>query len=170
MRFMVLLLAWGLGNAQPAQAGAWLQPEGSAFASLETTIRERNGDTQIETDIFFEYGLSPRLSGGLTLLQEGGRTGHLALFLKTPLGRTDKPYATSLQADLGGYFKGREWFGMSKLTLSYGRGFRWGDGYGWLNIDTAIEYRMGESAPFFKLDGTIGRSSGARIRVCGHSS
>lgn len=164
MRFVVLLLAWGSGSVSPAFAGAWLQAEGSAFASLENTIRQRGDDTVLETDIFFEYGLRPRLSTGLTLLQEGGETGHIGLFLKTPLGQTDKPYVMSLQADIGGYFARQQWFGMTKLTLSYGRGFRWGDGYGWLNLDTAIEYRMGEPAPFLKLDGTIGRSSGARLR------
>lgn len=164
MRFAFLLLSWILGSVPPALAGAWLQSEGSAFLSLENKLRQRGDVNRIETDIYFEYGVSPRLSAGVSILQEGWQTGHIGLFLKTPLAAKNTSFAVSARADIGAYVSGRQWFGLSKLTFSYGRGFPWGDGYGWLNVDTAIEYRRGETAPFLKLDGTIGRSSGARLR------
>lgn len=164
MRLVFLWMAAVMVQMPPVHAGAWLQSEGKAFLSVENGLRVRDTGLVFETDIFFEYGLTPRLSVGLSLLQNNGVDGHLSVFMKKPLGRGDRPFYTSLQLDLGVFRDQRQLLGLSKVTFAYGRGFRWGDGHGWMNIDTAIEYRMGAPSPFFKLDGTLGQSTGARIR------
>jgi hypothetical protein len=164
MRLVSFVLACSLWGAAPVLAGAWLQQQGTGFFSLENALRRGPGGQSLETDVYLEYGLSQRLSGGLTLLQQAGRSGHVTLFLKTPLGRTGAGAVTAAQLDMGAYVDGLDWYGLSKLTIAHGRGFRWGEGHGWVNIDAAIEYRAGEPYPFFKLDGTIGRSTGAALR------
>lgn len=151
-------------TAQPVGAGAWLRDKGTGFLSLTTTIRQLNGTRQAENSFYGEYGLAPRLTLGADINEIAGFAGHALVFLRLPVGSNERRTKMTVELGLGGHHWQGRWGGMIKSTLSVGRGFssRWASG--WFNVDAGMELRLPTSNPAFKLDATIGLSSGPRIR------
>lgn len=164
MRLGLLTLVFWIICPALALAGAWMREDGTFFVSVETALRHSDSTLVNETEFYLDYGVTPFLSIGATAMQVAGQNGHATLFLRFPVrpGRMDAKMA--VQFDLGAYFERLEWSPMYKATLAYGRGFNLKRGHGWLNLEAAMERRTGLAHPFFKLDTTIGQSSGRRFR------
>ncbi len=159
MRRLLAALLICVNYASLADAGAWLREPGHAFSSVSSTFRKTDGAVTIETSIYADYGVAPRLTLGVDYNQRPGLAGHFLIFARLPLGRTDGRTRIALELGAGGHHRLGQWNGMLKSTLSLGHGFsnRWGDG--WLAVDAGVEWRSGNPDPVFKLDSTLGLSS-----------
>lgn len=164
MRAALALLLICLFTPLPAFAGAWLRGEGESFLSLTGSLRQAGSAEYLETDLYAEHGLGPRLTAGLAYNDTGGDSGHALAFLRLPLGRRDGPARLSVELGLGAHHRQGQWRPMQRLALAYGRGLTWPGGTSWLNLETALERRRGLPDPEYKIDLTLGQSGGARLR------
>ncbi|MBK0327603.1 hypothetical protein I5535_09860 [Rhodobacteraceae bacterium F11138] len=165
MRFAVAALLFCAFCASPALAGAWLRDHKTAFTAVGATVRgNRETLPDLESKFYAEYGLMPRLTLGLDYNDTRGKSGHALLFVRLPIGPTDRRTRYGVELGLGKHRWRQDWGSMYKIALAAGRGFetRWGNG--WMGLDTAYERRAGLSDPTFKLDAVVGLSSGWRVR------
>jgi len=164
MRCAYAILICCLALPSPVHAGAWLRENGTWFLSVVGILRHQATGTAFETDIFADYGLTPRLSTGISIHANAGADGHTLAFLRWPIGSTEGDALLSLSAAAGGYRENGVWQPMARLGWAWGRGFRWGEGWGWVDVDAAVEYRATIGRPLWKLDAVVGQSTGALIR------
>ena len=164
MRAALAIMFFCLAAPGPGLAGAWLRGEGETFLSVTGTLRETASDIGLETDIYLEHGLGPRLTAGLVFNDNGVDSGHALAFLRLPLGPMEGASRFSLELGLGAHHFFDAWRPMQKVTLAYGRGLSWEGGSGWLSLDAAVEHRQGLPDPDYKLDLTLGQSGGAKLR------
>ncbi len=165
MRRLILLLIALSGAPAPAAAGAWLRDAGDGFFSVTTILRQGDPDARLETSLYGEYGLSPRLTIGADINDRPGVTGHALLFARLPLSRPGARNRLAAELALGGHHRRGAWDPMYRLTLSYGRGLPRRRGRtGWLAVDAGYERRLGTARPIYKLDATLGVSAPGRIR------
>lgn len=164
MRLMLSALLLWLITSQSVVAGAWVRDVKTGFLSVTTTLRQSDGILQSENSLYAEYGLWPRLTVGVDMNEVPGLAGHAMVFARLPLGAPERRLKIAVELGLGGNQVGGQWDSMVKTMLSAGRGFTSGWGDGWFNVDIAAEVRRPGSTPAFKLDATIGLSSGRRIR------
>ncbi len=164
MRLTLSVLMLYLITAQSVAAGAWGRDVGTGFLSVTTTLRQVNGAPELENSIYGEYGAWPRLTLGVDINNNPGLAGHALAFARLPLGSPERRLKMAVEMGLGGQHVAGQWDGMLRSKLSLGRGFsnRWGDG--WFNVDLGAELHRPNPTPVYKLDATIGLSSGNRIR------
>lgn len=165
MRRTKILMMIALLSASSADAGAWLREKGKGFASLSTSVRSTDGLLGYETSIYADYGLRERLSVGLDINENLGNAGHALLFVRLPIGGTDRPARIATELAIGGHHSSGQWHGMYKLSMAWGRGFdhKW-LGSGWMTAEAAYERRLGSPAPIYKLDANMGLSAGGWAR------
>lgn len=150
MRFLaVLLFLTCLGSAQ-ALAGAWPRAQGEGFMSASVTLR--GGQAADEMGAYAEYGLRG-VTLGLDANRRGLRTGHAVVFGRVPLWGNAGDARLALQVGLGVHETLGQRGGMAKLSALYGR--PWGQG-GWVGLEGAVELRVGQPAPLWKLDAVAG--------------
>lgn len=163
MRRLIPLLLALLCAAPPAGAGAWMREAGHGFLSLSGTLRQGDPDARRELSVYADLGLSPRLALGIDVNERPGSAGHALLFARLPLSLTAARSRVAVEAALGGHHWRGAWDPMYRLTLSLGRGFLTRRGAGWYAIDAGYERRLGNSAPIYKLDATLGLSAPGRL-------
>lgn len=164
MRRAIAILVFFLTVPTHAMAGAWLRADGETFLSVETALRHGGNGPDAETDFYLDYGLGANVSIGLSAFQSGARSGHVTGFVRLPVGPRTGKARMAVQFDLGAHNRQAAWRPMYKLTFAYGRPFKWGAGYGWMNVEAAIERRIGLSDPYLKLEATVGQSTGRKLR------
>lgn len=163
-KILAALLFCALG-APPAQAGAWLREHKSVFVAVGSTVR---GSLEVplesENSVYAEYGAWPRLTFGIDYNEIRGKAGHALLFVRVPIGPTDRRTRFATDVSVGRHHQQGVWSPMYKLAFAVGRGFdsRWGSG--WMAAETAYEVRTAQPDPAIKLDAVIGLSSGPRVR------
>lgn len=161
MRGAVFLLCL-LAVPMPVQGGAWLRQEGGKFFSGSLGDRRAGQVRGSELDLYFEYGWRSNATLGANLFLDGRAKGHLLGFLRLPLPIAADGYSMAAEVALGANYSASSFGPMARAGVSIGRGFPWGDGYGWANLDLLAELTPGNS--IVKLDATLGQSSGARFR------
>ncbi|WP_425045148.1 hypothetical protein [Primorskyibacter sp. S87] len=149
---------------QPAYAGAWLREPGTAFLAATMTARSDPNLPGTSSTLYAEYGLWPALTLGLDINEHGNLTGHALAFLRLPMARNLNDWSLAIELAAGADHIGPDWARMQKLTLSAGRGFQSPWGNGWFLVDTAFEYRSGLGQAIYKLDTTLGLSTGSKLR------
>ena len=164
MRWACVIFVASAVLADLVEAGAWMRETGEVFLSVETRLRHRGAETVGELDIYSDYGLSPRLSLGVSVLEIGGVAGHAYGFARTPLPAGAINGELAAEFGLGAYHADGDWRGLGRLALAYGRGLTLGNNRGWFGVEAATEYRLGLNAPIYKLDAVAGQSSGGRVR------
>ena len=160
----LLILLFCLMTPAAATAGAWLRDKGKTFVSVQTALRQSGQQYFQETDVYVDYGLQQRLSAGFALFDDGNRSGHALVFLRHPLRWNDEKTNIAVEYGVGLHYAPLRRQAMYRVTFAYGRGFRWGDGYGWVNIDTTLEKRTIDPGLTLKADATIGQSTGRKVR------
>ncbi len=146
----------------PAWSGAWLREKGKTFTATSVSVFKDGPDYDYKTSLYSEWGAREKLTVGLDV--EGNRDlyGHALVFARVPLA--DIGQAGLFAAEFGAsvHHRDTQTWPLFKTTLAYGKGFesRWG--YGWLALDTALEYRKDE-ALIRKLDFTTGLSAERRL-------
>jgi hypothetical protein len=158
--FLLVCLAFG----SPAAGGAWLREPGTGFLSLSATQRFYQPGTGTELALYGEYGLTPRLTFGLDLNDQPGQSGHALAFVRLPITPPASRLRAALELAAGAHHQGYDWHPMTKGTVSLGRGFESGLGFGWWSVDAAIEQRFGPGDEIYKLDATAGLSPTTRPR------
>lgn len=145
--------------ASIASAGAWPREKGRVFIANSLELKEFRFDRELMQTPYFsssyiEYGLPHSLTLGL-------HTGHgstaeldARAFLRIPLSQTD-PHRFAIEIS-GGLYADNTYLG---LGLSYGRGFKLWKRYGWLSVDTRVDFFTGAKEQGYrqaKLDVTLG--------------
>ncbi len=155
-RFLVILVMV-LWTGAPLMAGAWLREPGETFSVLTGTVRGGGGKpVETETGLYIEHGLAPRLTLGFDLNNRAGMSGHALVFVRVPLSKQPGLSRWAFEIGVGAHHYELEWNHMAKATLSYGRALPTRRGYGWVAVDTAIEFRRGSQGPLHKLDAALG--------------
>lgn len=155
--FAALCLSAFLG-AQPVQAGAWPREKGTGFATIAThlswpqdltTLDDPAPDAQYRM-LYFEYGLTERLTLGLDLGRSVSGDGKAVGFVQLPLRRADGGMQATAQIGLG-QISGAP---VVRPGLSLG----WGMERGWVSMDSVAEIQIESGQTDIKLDVTWGRT------------
>ncbi|WP_227271136.1 hypothetical protein [Roseobacter weihaiensis] len=166
MRSVVLALILVWASASMVQAGAWLRGKGSGFASSSVST---NQSRDISTSVYLEYGLSETITLGADISYGVDRVsfpeGSGILFLRFPLGPTDRTHKWAAHVGVGARYLTGEFLPAAELGLSWGRGIQIGQKYGWVNVDTSFNEPQSPAEQRIKLDGTVGLSLTRRTKV-----
>ena len=84
MRSALAILLYVLTLPATGHAGAWMRENGESFLSVSVALRHSAIGTGREVDVYFDHGFAPRLSGGLAVFEDSGRSGHVMGFLRFP--------------------------------------------------------------------------------------
>ena len=171
MRSVVFALILALASGSSAQAGAWLREKGKGFASTSVQTTEDNGSS---VSFYMEYGLRDNVTIGADITYDTEILNYVAgadiaaqsiadipigsgvLFARFPLGPVDQTNKWAFHLGIGARYFEAEFLRAAELGLSWGRGIRIGDKYGWVNVDTSYNDAEAPAETRIKLDGTIG--------------
>ena len=166
LRSVVLALVIMLTGADAARAGAWLREQGKGFVSTSIDV---NRDMDVAASSYFEYGLRSRTTVGADLNfwrgADGGRTGYAGLFLRRPLGRTDRNAKWAWQVGAGAIWDADRISPYVETGLSFGRGLTLAGRHGWIAIDGKIKWDTATAEPTAKLDTTLGIAINDQFKV-----
>lgn len=144
-------------TATGAAAGAWLRDDGKTFTSVSSSL---NRQLSFSTGTFIEHGASPDITIGADISTTRSATalsGSATLFLRRPLGRTDRQSRFAYELGLGAHWDGPLITPHFKGGISWGRGISVRKKNGWVNIDASYRIGLtGKSNPQIKLDSTVG--------------
>ncbi|APX13579.1 hypothetical protein [Tateyamaria omphalii] len=152
-------------GAWPAGAGAWMREHGTGFLSYSGVYQETG---KLDGSVYLEYGLRPKLTLGakvdmdMTYGRAGNGTGFL--FLRKPILIKEREYKIAYELGIGSTF-GDNSESLLRTVLSYGRGIKAWDRYGWLAIDGTVEWALGDGPDTLKLDTTFGLTLNDRFKV-----
>lgn len=159
------LLIAALTLASPAMGGAWMREQGTGFLAFGP-VQEETGRT--DGSLYAEYGVLSNLTLGvkfdadMTQQQIGGGTGFA--FARKPINTGEQPFKLAYEVGIGRGFGHRN--DTLLLTgLSYGRGITVGTLYGWLAVDGAVEWSLGDTSDTAKLDTTVGLTLNDHFKV-----
>ncbi len=152
----IIILIW-VFQAGTAQAGAWLRKKGSSFtsAAYTTTWFGDRANTS-----YLEYGLRDDLTIGADIgygtSRHGTPSGYGTLFLRRPLGRDDGPDKWAYEIGVGGAWVDGYVLPHVRTGLSWGRGIKLRERYGWVAVDASMTWDITSSLHLAKLDSTLG--------------
>ncbi len=151
--------------AGPAAGGAWMREEGTGFLAFAPVYEETG---RLDGSLYVEYGLRPKLTLGVKtdadMTQQQIGDGRGFIFLRRPIEFGDRPYKLAYELGVGSTF-GHNTDLLILTGLSYGRGIKIGPKYGWLAVDSAVEWSLGESSDTAKLDTTLGLALTDKFKV-----
>lgn len=143
--------------ATPARAGAWLREKGDTFFSSTFTL---NRDKDQSSSTYIEYGWREDLTLGLDLSfassHLGYQSGAATVFMRMPLGTSDGPHKWAYEIGAGSAWVGDVMVPHVKVGLSWGRGIKIGERWGWAAVDSAVFWDVAEGRRAIKLDSTLG--------------
>ncbi|KIC50135.1 hypothetical protein [Tateyamaria sp. ANG-S1] len=151
--------------ALPAGAGAWMQEHRKGFLSFSGFYdeTERFGGT-----IYLEYGLRPKLTIGAkvdaSMVYGQVPNGSGFVFLRKPIPIERHEFKIAYEIGLGSTFA-ETYEPLLHTALSYGRGIKAWNKYGWIAIDGSVEWALHDGSDTRKLDTTVGLSVTDRFKV-----
>ena len=157
MRSVVVAFIVVLASASVTEAGAWLREKGKGFVATSLGT-DKDRDTSFSG--YFEYGIAENRTLGLdisygleqTLRDEGSGIA----FIRFPLGPTDQTHRFAWHAGIGTRYLNREFYPAAELGISWGRGIKLGERWGWANIDASVNESQSPIETRIKIDGTFG--------------
>mgnify|MGYP001799409530 CR=1 FL=1 len=159
MRTAILAFVLCLAGGQSALAGAWLREEGKGFASVSATTTQQR---DFSGSVYLEYGLTPGHTIGADISfgldRTGQQNGSGVVFLRVPIGPTDRTHRFAGHLGLGGRYTNGIFSPALEAGLSWGRGVRWRDNWGWAAVDASINLPQAPAEDRIKIDGTFGMS------------
>ncbi|MFK7746477.1 MAG: hypothetical protein AB8B47_15595 [Roseobacter sp.] len=166
MRLTITALIFILTYAPMAQAGAWLRDKGEGFASTSVST---NSESELSTSVYLEYGLTDRRTIGADISYGVDRTGIQEgsgiIFLRFPLGLANETHKWAAHVGLGARYIAGYFAPAAEVGVSWGRGIKIGERYGWANIDTSYNQPQSPADVRIKVDGTFGISLTERTKV-----
>ncbi|MCV3271529.1 hypothetical protein [Roseobacter sinensis] len=159
MRHLALAIGILLASAQTAPAGPWLRERGKGFISTSGSVTE---EKDVSGSVYFEYGLRDTITLGADLFYGIDRTlqqsGSGIVFLRFPLSKPDATHKWAWHIGLGARSLNTVITPAVEAGLSWGRGIKVGERYGWAVIDSNLNIPGEDLETRIKLDGTIGLS------------
>lgn len=157
MRHLALALGVLLASAQVAPAGPWLREKGKGFAAASSSV---TAEKDVSGAVYLEYGLRADITLGADLFYGIDRTlqqsGSGIVFLRFPLSQPDATHKWAWHIGLGARSLNTVITPAVEAGLSWGRGIKLGERYGWAVIDSSINVPGSDLERRLKLDGTIG--------------
>lgn len=151
--------------APGAMAGAWLQEHRKGFLSYSAVYEVGQ---RLDGSVFFEYGVRPKLTLGAKADADmtTGRIGDgtAFIFFRKPIPTGDRDFKLAYEFGIGSTF-GVETRPLLRTALSYGRGIKAWEKYGWVAIDGAVEWAIDDGPDTLKLDTTVGLTLSDRFKV-----
>ncbi|MDW3182703.1 hypothetical protein [Roseobacter sp.] len=165
MRFIALALSLVLAGAQSAPAGPWLREKGKGFIATSGNITQEK-DTS--GSAYFEYGLRDNITLGADLFYGIDRTlqqsGSGIVFLRFPISKPDATHKWAWHVGVGARSQNRIFTPAVEAGISWGRGIKVGERYGWAVIDSSLNIPGSDLETRIKLDGTIGLGFGDHFK------
>ncbi|MGC3938439.1 hypothetical protein ACOTTU_11615 [Roseobacter sp. EG26] len=156
-RMIALATLLILASVQIALAGPWLREKGKGFASGSFNITQEK-DTA--GSAYLEYGLRDNVTLGADLFYGIDRTlqqsGSGIVFLRFPLSAPDATHKWAWHFGLGARSQNQVIEPAIEAGLSWGRGIKIGERYGWAVVDSSINVPGSTLETRVKLDGTVG--------------
>ena len=158
MRFVIVCLyVLCLWAPAPVAAGAWMREVGTTFTSTSFTVNYFR-DTASST--YIEHGLRDDLTLGLDVgyytSRFGVQSGIATVFMRRPLGPNTGKNKWAYEVGLGSGWIGELVLPHAKAGLSWGRGYKLGDRYGWMAVDASVTMDITYGQRLYKVDSTVG--------------
>lgn len=157
MRIIALAIGVILASLQMVQAGPWLREKGKGFAASAGNVTQEK-DTS--GSLYLEYGLRENITIGADLFYGIDRTlqqsGSGIVFLRFPISKPDATDKWAWHLGLGARSQNEVVAPAVEAGLSWGRGIKVGERYGWAVIDSSLNIPGSTLETRIKLDGTIG--------------
>lgn len=142
---------------QAAHAGAWLREKGAGFMAVSFAGTYYLDTT---TQSYHEYGLSDKT----TIIADVTMTrprydvpgGVATVSLRRALSAENARAKWSYDFGVGAGWVGAEIRPHLRTGLSWGRGMTWGQKSGWMGVDGAIIWDLGQAVHLTKIDATFG--------------
>ena len=144
-----------LTGPRSPQAGAWLEQTQRGFISSSLRLRPSGQ----ELSAYAAYGVTPTLTFGLDLNQSdsgGFQSAHALAFARLPLRQRDTGWQWAMELAAGQRRHSSSWSGVTRVTLSAGRGWQLAGRSGWIAVDLAREWGGPDATQAWKLDSTLG--------------
>lgn len=151
--------------ASQAHAGAWMREQGTGFLSFGPVYEETG---RLDGSLYAEYGVRPNLTLGVKIdadmmqQQIRGATGFV--FARKPIDMGERQFNLAYEVGIGSTY-GHSSDLLLLTGLSYGRGVNVGSLNGWLALDGAVEWSLGDSGNLGKLDTTFGLTLSDKFKV-----
>lgn len=151
--------------ASPALGGAWMREPGTGFLAFGPVYEETG---RLDGSFYLEYGLRPKLTLGakidadMTQQQIGNGTGFI--FARRPIDMGDRQFKLAYEVGIGSTFGHNKGF-LVLTGVSFGRGITIASRNGWLAIDSAVEWSLGDTSHVAKLDTTLGLTFTDKFKV-----
>ena len=166
MRALVLLGIAVLWGANAVYANPWPREDGDVFVALSGTYRyaSRSNSDEFDGSAYLEYGLTDKVTLGLSANDNRIDYTHAYGFLRRSLSRPSRQLKIAASIGLGASRRDNTWGHMVRLGLSVGRPTRiWKPG--WWSVTTAIEEHALWPDPIYKLDATFGLKLTPRLQT-----
>lgn len=161
MRLVIILLclpAW-------AAAGPWLRAPETHFLSISTEMDPMVVPANPYTAVYYEYGLSPKVTLGFDGGLDANGVGKALVFARTQLGANRGPHRLSAEFAFGAISDGQDISPVVRPGVSWGRGFSLGQQSGWWALDATYAYRPKDNSHWPKVEGTIGWAAHDRVKL-----
>lgn len=143
--------------AGSANAGAWLREKGSSFTSVSFTSTWYRDTTNTS---YLEYGLRDDLTIGADVgyatSRNGTQSGYGTLFMRRSLSQSDATNKWAYELGVGSAWVGEDLLPYLKTGLSWGRGIKLRDTYGWMAVDASMTWDVTSGQHLAKVDTTVG--------------
>lgn len=157
MRMRALATGIVLACVQTAHAGPWLREKGKGFVASAASVTQEK-DTS--GSVYLEYGLRENLTLGADVFYGIDRTlqqsGSAIVFARFPISKPDATHKWAWHFGLGARSQNKLFTPAVEAGLSWGRGIKVGERYGWAVIDSSLNIPISDLETRIKVDGTIG--------------
>ncbi len=163
--FLALLLV--IAFSQPALAGAWLKKKGGGFYSFGATVLLLKNETtpRLEQTAYFEYGIGEKLTLGASFTRIQDLSMQTLVFARVPVQSWDSGARLAAEFGLGQKEANALSAPFLSAGLSWGKGLSRNDKYGWVNIDTALQFDLDTGKLRLKIDATYGMDLTDNMRL-----
>lgn len=157
MRPVLMAVLVMLAAAQMAQAGPWLREKGKGFYAGSGNVTQAKDSSG---SVYAEYGFRENITIGIDVFYGIDRTlqqsGSGTLFARFPLSAPDATHKWAMHVGLGARSQNMTIAPALEAGLSWGRGIKVAENYGWAVIDSSINIPGSSLQTRIKLDGTVG--------------
>ena len=157
-RSVPILALLGCLSATPALPGAWPKEQGHGFVSADIRLsRPRTnllyGEVSDYRTIYFEYGVTDRLTMGLDLGRSVSGEEKAVVFARYPIPLGSDRFRFAAELGLGRIDEAR----VLRPGLSFGTSFEaWPDAWAWIAVDAIAEHSLDAGSTDYKIDATFG--------------
>lgn len=161
----LLILLWS-ALASQASAGPWMRAKGVSFLSTSTETLMQSATTQQPyTAVYYEYGLTQRLTVGVDAGFRNKNDWSGALFVTTPLWQTPKGNRVAVEFAVGYVVDAQGRSAVIRPALEWGYGFSTKWGTGWTSTRASYAKRIGAGVDVIKAEATVGLRPTTRMTL-----